>query len=51
MVARVEGEVRDYMQESNAPVVSQAQWQQRSEAIETLRDDVARLQARLQRLE
>ena len=51
MVARVEGEVRDYMQESNAPVVSHAQWQQRSEAIETLRDDVARLQARLQRLE
>ena len=51
MVSRVEGEVRDYLQESDTPVVSQAQWQQRNDDIDALRDDVARLQARLQRLE
>ena len=51
MVSRVEGEVRDYLQESDTPLVSQAQWQQRNDDIDALRDDVARLQARLQRLE
>ena len=51
MVSRVEGEVRDYLQESNTPLVSQEQWQQRNGDIDALRDDVARLQARLQRLE
>lgn len=50
VVSRFEGEVRDFMQERSAPVVSQQQWQQHSEAIDALRDDVARLQARLQRL-
>lgn len=51
MVTRVEGEVKDFMLEPNAPVVSAAQWQQHSEAIDALRDDVARLQARLRRLQ
>ena len=51
MVSRVEGEVRDYLQESDTPLVSQEQWQQRNDDIDALRDDVARLQARLQRLE
>ena len=47
---RVEGEVRDFVQESNAPLVSLQQWQEHSDGIDALRDDVARLQARLEKL-
>lgn len=50
MVSSVEGEIRDFVQEANAPLVSQSEWHTQSAAIDTLRDDVARLAARLQRL-
>ena len=48
---QLEGEIKDFMLEANAPVVSYEQWQTHSEAIDALRDDVARLQARLRRLQ
>lgn len=50
MTGSIEGEVRDFMQERHSPLVNHVQWQQQSEAIDALSDDVARLQARLQRL-
>lgn len=45
------GQIRDYTWEADAPVINRRQFAPWSAAVDTLRDDVARLEARLRRLE
>ena len=45
------GQVSDYAREADAPVVTQAEFESLNHEVEKLRDDVARLQARLERFE